>query len=265
MHQLTEVRLARIEKLVSRPGFGDRFHRATFELVAEELTPSSFHVWVHPAYPETQLERVARTLLSRRLSDLAQVSQNGAFSEQEIGALWESSVGTSSRLMEGQPTLQQADVKHEREEICVARYVLDGLAPVLCDDLDLWKIWMETPERWVEDTRIVDSIGDSVHICTVFLGLDVGFGMGEPILFETMVFGGMCDRALYRYHTWGQAKTGHAEIVAHLKESPKDVIASPVALEARDLARRTVQASERVAVKKLIERAARSCPASEPS
>lgn len=49
---------------------------------------------------------------------------------------------------------------------------------------------------------------------TVFLGLDHNFSGGEPILFETMIFGGPLDGEQRRYHTYDQAERGHTEAVA---------------------------------------------------
>ena len=43
----------------------------------------------------------------------------------------------------------------------------------------------------------------------------------EPLLFETMVFGGTMDQAQWRYSTWEQAEAGHQEVVKRLlKEMP---------------------------------------------
>jgi hypothetical protein len=43
----------------------------------------------------------------------------------------------------------------------------------------------------------------------------------EPLLFETMVFGGTMDQAQWRYSTWSQAEAGHKEVVDQLlREMP---------------------------------------------
>lgn len=60
--------------------------------------------------------------------------------------------------------------------------------PKAVDDTLTWAKWFETAERHVAD----ETIGDS-RISTVFLGIDHGFGHGEPVLWETMVFGGSLD------------------------------------------------------------------------
>lgn len=89
------------------------------------------------------------------------------------------------------------------------RYILggaDGHTPILTDDLMEWAQWFETAERHVNDTTIGD-----VRVSTVFLGLDHNFsGEGEPVLFETMIFGGPMTEEQMRYSTWEQAALGHA-------------------------------------------------------
>lgn len=52
-----------------------------------------------------------------------------------------------------------------------------------------------------------------VFVSTVFLGIDHGFaGEGDPVLFETMVFGGRFDQLQERYCTRKQAVEGHFKI-----------------------------------------------------
>jgi len=55
-----------------------------------------------------------------------------------------------------------------------------------------------------------------MHVSTVFLGIDHGWGTGKPILFETMVFmdndwGGIYQ---HRYYTYEDALVGHKETIA---------------------------------------------------
>ena len=33
---------------------------------------------------------------------------------------------------------------------------------ILCEDLKSWGMWMETSERWVQDTQLIDSGGNPV-------------------------------------------------------------------------------------------------------
>ena len=91
-------------------------------------------------------------------------------------------------------------------------YILDGHNPVLCEDLLEWaKIFDK--DRMVS----VDQVGE-VRISTVFLALDHSYGEGPPLVFETMIFGGVHDAAQERYSTWDEAEEGHkkaVELVRH--------------------------------------------------
>lgn len=99
------------------------------------------------------------------------------------------------------------------------KYILEGKTAVRCDDLMSWANWFEKSERSVAITKI-----GATKISTVFLGLDHSFGRGQPLLFETMVFGGPMDQHLERYSTWEEAESGHASIVEKVK-----ALDSPVA------------------------------------
>jgi len=52
-----------------------------------------------------------------------------------------------------------------------------------------------------------------VWVSTVFLALDHCWDSGHPVLFETMIFGGLLDQEQYRYHTWEEAVVGHRRAV----------------------------------------------------
>lgn len=89
-------------------------------------------------------------------------------------------------------------------------YTLDGHTPVACADLMEWGRWFEKADRNVATTQV----SPGVRVSTVFLGLDHNFGGGEPMLFETMVFGGTMNEEMVRYSTWDEAIEGHAKMVA---------------------------------------------------
>ncbi len=165
-------------------------------------------------------------------------------------------MGVQKRRRE--PSSQRISRHLERGHVSLIRYVLDGShEPVPCNDLAMWKAWMNTPERLVEDALLSDRAGNQVRVCTVFLGLDLGFDNAErPILFETMVLGGIWDRALYRYCTWREAQEGHALLLKHLQVDDRAPIEIPALETARNLAHRTVKTSEQSAVKAFIEQAA---------
>lgn len=61
--------------------------------------------------------------------------------------------------------------------------------------------------------------GGGVRVSTIFLSLDVNWealiqDRDDPILFETMVFGGVHDKYAMRYRTWEEAEKGHEFVVA---------------------------------------------------
>ena len=90
----------------------------------------------------------------------------------------------------------------------LTNYILDGKNPVPCEDLMEWaKLFNSTKNRTVAITE-----NDDVTVSTVFLGIDHNFcSHGEPILFETMVFGGKKDGDCIRYRTWEEAEQGHRD------------------------------------------------------
>lgn len=97
-------------------------------------------------------------------------------------------------------------------------FVLKGREPIPSADLHEWASWFETASRHVGKTEVAPGIS----VSTVFLGIDHNFtGMGEPILFETMVFddyGEVIRSTFARYSTWDEAETGHARAVEMEKE-----------------------------------------------
>jgi len=89
-------------------------------------------------------------------------------------------------------------------------WVLDEAGrPQPVDDVLTWARWFETAERTVAS----DHVGD-VHVSTVFLALDHAFGVGPPVLWETMIFGGALDQECWRYTSREAAIAGHAEALA---------------------------------------------------
>lgn len=90
----------------------------------------------------------------------------------------------------------------------------DGHTPILAD--------LMTWARAFEDhaARIVarDELPGDVFVSTVFLGIDHNFGVGPPLLFETMIFGGgLTGEHQERCSTWVQAEEQHAKAVAIAK------------------------------------------------
>ena len=60
-----------------------------------------------------------------------------------------------------------------------------------------------------------------VSVSTVFLGWDHSFGQNsEPILFETMVFGGVYNEYQVRYHNYDKAEQGHKDVCEMISNDP---------------------------------------------
>ena len=78
-----------------------------------------------------------------------------------------------------------------------------------------WARFLESGSvnRRVDRTEVTDA----VYISTVFLGLNHQYVDGPPLLFETLVFGGLLDGEMERYSTWEQATTGHLLIVEKVR------------------------------------------------
>ena len=90
------------------------------------------------------------------------------------------------------------------------QYILKDGVPVQEPDLMTWAQWLEDADndRQIEITMIGD-----VRVSTVFLGLDHSFGVGPPLLYETLVFDGEHDGDQDRYSTLEEAQAGHARMV----------------------------------------------------
>ena len=63
--------------------------------------------------------------------------------------------------------------------------------PVEEPDMLKWAKWFETANRRVAHEKI-----GNAEISTVFLGVNHSFGCGKPVLWETMVFGGIFDQSI---------------------------------------------------------------------
>lgn len=96
-------------------------------------------------------------------------------------------------------------------------YLLDAnLRPVRCDDLLTWAQGMDDSRR---RSLLQDSPHYGVLVSTVFLGINHSWSGGEPILFETMVFGDPdYDELQLRYASWEQATRGHQLVLNHVRE-----------------------------------------------
>lgn len=102
----------------------------------------------------------------------------------------------------------------------IGLYILEGKMPKAVDDELTWGKWFEENVY----NRIVDKteFSDGSYVSTVFLAMDYSFGIGPPILFETMVFGDPMDGHEDQYRTWDGAAAGHERIVELIKSKIND-------------------------------------------
>lgn len=105
-------------------------------------------------------------------------------------------------------------------------YILDkdnNPVPASSSEHSEWRTKNPEGRRVAETT-----LPNGVWVSTVFVGLDMGWGEGPPILFETMAFskkGDWEDRYCDRYSTWAEAEIGHklaVEIAAKSEEQVRD-------------------------------------------
>lgn len=90
-------------------------------------------------------------------------------------------------------------------------------------------LWFDRQGRPIDVTEMVrlsrdpsyrvvarDWVG-SVEVATVWLGFDHSFRSAEPVLFETVVFGGRMDQYSRRYGTETEALAGHSRVLASVQ------------------------------------------------
>lgn len=96
-------------------------------------------------------------------------------------------------------------------------YILAGHTPIKVS-FSRWFCWFCSTVTSPDERRVAKTeVGEAV-VSTVFLGLDHRQSLhGEPVLFETMVFGGEHSGKQERYSTWGEAEVGHEETVKLVK------------------------------------------------
>jgi len=108
------------------------------------------------------------------------------------------------------PVLIVAAMDGNHKHFLGGLYVLNGRQPIRYENALEWAEIFEKSK----DRVVARSMGLGMRISTVFLGLDHNYGIsGDPLLFETMVFGGPHDQDQERYSTWEEAETGHVKMV----------------------------------------------------
>jgi hypothetical protein len=80
--------------------------------------------------------------------------------------------------------------------------------------------WAELFARWPDRCVAQTELGD-VEVSTVWLGLDYsfGFGLGTPLIYETMIFGGEHGGECWRYPNRDAALAGHDQAVELVREA----------------------------------------------
>ncbi len=94
----------------------------------------------------------------------------------------------------------------------MGKYILVDKKPVEVEDVLEWgKFFEKIEERRVKNDKFLN---DSITVSTIFIGIDHSFtDEGPPILFETMIFGGVHSEYQDRYCTWEEAEVGHLKAV----------------------------------------------------
>jgi hypothetical protein len=84
-------------------------------------------------------------------------------------------------------------------------YILVDRLPVAVD-VHTWARFFGN----IDNRRIGQDIFDNVRVSTVFLGFNHNMhSTGNPVLFETMIFGGPLDSSQWRYTSYADAEAGH--------------------------------------------------------
>jgi hypothetical protein len=73
------------------------------------------------------------------------------------------------------------------------------------------------------NTHVGDDTKHGVRVSTVFLGVNANIlKKGKPLLFETMIFGGIRNGERHRYSTWEEAENGHKKIIKEIVKFKED-------------------------------------------
>lgn len=102
-------------------------------------------------------------------------------------------------------------------------YITDENKKPLAVNWDTYKAWHDAIPKEVRTgigyTVKRDTVG-SVCVSTVFLSSDHRYDENEPVLWETMIFGGDRNEDFVRYTSEADAIAGHNKIIKELKQEP---------------------------------------------
>jgi hypothetical protein len=88
----------------------------------------------------------------------------------------------------------------------------------VADPSEFWRWYHGTIET---GERVIAQDADELtgwEVSTIFLGLDHQHGIGPPVLWETLIFGGPLDGEGRRYTSREAARAGHVETCARVAE-----------------------------------------------
>lgn len=94
--------------------------------------------------------------------------------------------------------------------------------------MDSWAEWFSWYDCHERDRKIalfsIEALQETVEISTVFMGLDHNpFRRGKPLLFETLITGGLWHTEKFRTATYEEAMEVHARMVdVHMKIASED-------------------------------------------
>ena len=102
-------------------------------------------------------------------------------------------------------------------------YVLDENGDPKPAESREWVEWMESSGT---TRQVAEDIVNGRRVSTVFLGLDHNFGLGRPLLYETMIFPGGAERCILeeymdRYSTKEEALAGHKRAIEYASKQPE--------------------------------------------
>jgi hypothetical protein len=122
---------------------------------------------------------------------------------------------TRNEIDEKQAMKDERRFKKLEQKVLRNFYVLDGHKPIRAKSVIEYANCLASDEKQVAKTLF-----DKTTVSTAFIGFNHAspWNECEPIVFETMVFGGDFDRHCLRYSSWEEAEKGHADIVDFLLE-----------------------------------------------
>ena len=92
-----------------------------------------------------------------------------------------------------------------------------------CESYEAMVEWRKTvePGSPAFSLQIAKTTVNNVYVSTIFLPIDHGWGVGPPVVFETMTFdhGGhpQWDEKQWRYTSQDAAEAGHAAVVSAIE------------------------------------------------